>query len=132
MTIAYVESSGLAKLAMTEPGTEALRSVLMNPDIARVTSALTYVEVQRAAWRAGDDALAKARTALLSFNSIPVDQAVLERAARLAPPELRSLDAIHIATALAIDASDLVFFSYDPRTLAAAALHGLTVSSPGA
>jgi uncharacterized protein len=51
-------------------------------------------------------------------------------ACHLAPPTLRSLDAIHIATALAVGRDDVVFYSYDQRALDAARAAGLTVASP--
>ena len=74
----------------------------------------------------------KRRAAFLRFETVPVDRGILDRAAALEPAALRSLDAVHVATALAISSSDLVFFSYDHRTIEAAQLYGLTVSSPGA
>ena len=130
--IAYVESSALTKLALDEPEGPDLRSALRSSQV-QVTSELTLLEMSRAVRRnTGDAGVAKARAAFLRFETVPIDRGILDRAAALEPVALRSLDAIHVATALAINSSDLVFFSYDQRTLAAAALHGLTVESPGA
>jgi predicted nucleic acid-binding protein len=69
---------------------------------------------------------------MLRLEMMPVDRPVIERAARLEPLELRSLDAIHVATALALESPDLVFYSYDSRTIGAAQANGITVASPGA
>jgi predicted nucleic acid-binding protein len=59
-----------------------------------------------------------------------VDHDVLERAARLAPAELRTLDAIHIASALSLGADLLAFVSYDDRQRAAARKVGLPLVRP--
>jgi predicted nucleic acid-binding protein len=60
-----------------------------------------------------------------------VDDAVLAVAAVLTPPSLRSLDAIHLATALRLGDDLGVFLAYDERLLRAAAAHGLPVAGPG-
>ena len=132
MRAAYVESSALVKLATNEAESEELRAMLVLDDLL-VTSHLTAVEVVRAGARAdGDAGRALARAALTRFSTIPVDHGVLDSAARLVPDSLRSLDAIHVATALAVDDGDLVFYSYDRRTLEAARANGLRTASPGA
>jgi predicted nucleic acid-binding protein len=61
---------------------------------------------------------------------IEVDRDVLDRGGTLTPPDLRSLDAIHLAAALSLedDLGELV--SYDTRLTAAAQAHGISVSSP--
>lgn len=59
-----------------------------------------------------------------------MDRRLYAAAATLAPPELRSLDALHVAAALALG-SDLVdFITYDSRMTTAARSHGLPVASP--
>ncbi|MSO78471.1 MAG: PIN domain-containing protein [Acidimicrobiia bacterium] len=131
VTTAYVESSALVKLVVDEPESSALRSALEHA--TRTTSELAITEVVRGARRRhGDTGSARARAAILSFELMSVDRPVLDAAARLDPPNLRSLDAIHVATALTLGSADVVFFSYDRRTIEAAEAHGLTVSSPGA
>ncbi len=79
----------------------------------------------------GDRGRARARARLLALELVPVDRPILDRAAELDPVSLRSLDAIHVATALALESRELVFYAYDHRTLDAAAANGLTVASPG-
>ena len=131
MTAAYVESSALVKIAINEPDGPSLRQALREHD-AVVTSELAVVEVGRAARRDdGDAGLVRARAALLGLAPVAIDRPILDRAAMLEPPALRSLDAVHVATALALEERDVVFYSYDRRTLDAAEANGLTVASPG-
>jgi uncharacterized protein len=66
--------------------------------------------------------------ALYLLDITPV---ILDAAAALDPPSLRSLDAIHVATALSIGEPRLDVITYDTRCADAARAHGLTVVSPG-
>jgi predicted nucleic acid-binding protein len=129
VTLAYVESSALVKLAVAEPETRRLRDALAaHPRL--VASELTGIEATRAAWRRdGDPGATRARTALLNVFLLPIDRTVVDAATRLEPPTLRSLDAIHVATALVLQ-EDVVFYSYDTRTLDAALSAGLVTASP--
>ena len=129
---AYVESSALVKAFLNEPESDAFRAAV-SAHRGASSSELAVVEVSRAVARVEDDeGLARARVTFLSFTLLPIERTILDRAARLSPSELRSLDAIHVATALEIGDPDLVFYSYDERTVAAARSAGLIVSSPGA
>lgn len=131
MTCAYVESSAAAKLVLDEEETSALRDVLARAS-DRVASELVVTEVSRAAARVdGDRGRARARGRLLALELVPIDRPILDRAAGLDPVSLRSLDAIHVATALALEVAELVFYAYDRRTVEAAEANGLTVASPG-
>jgi hypothetical protein len=120
----------LVKLAVAEPETPVLKDALGTHDRI-VSSDLGAIEATRAAWRHdGDSGAARARAALLTMSMIPIDRPIVDVACRLFPPTLRSLDAIHIATALGLIADDVVFYSYDLRALDAARTAGLTVASP--
>jgi len=88
--------------------------------------------MRTAARQAGDVGRARARSVLLGLTTVPVDRQIVDAAAALGPDSLRSLDAIHVATALAVDDGDLVFYSYDRRALEAARANGLRTASPGA
>jgi predicted nucleic acid-binding protein len=93
------------------------------------TSELAVVEVERAARiRAGADAVVDARRVLGMFDLIAPTHDILQRAARIAGFERRSLDAIHLASALAVDASVLV--AYDARLRAAAEAAGIDTTAP--
>jgi uncharacterized protein len=130
VSAAYVESSAMAKLVIDEQQSAPLRTALRGHD-RWVASDLTVVEVTRAAVRTrGDEGRVQARAALLPVGTVPIDRGIVTLASRLEPPALRSLDAIHIATALTLEPDGIVFYSYDARTIDAARAAGLTVVSP--
>lgn len=125
----YLDTSAFVKLVISEPESHALRAEMATGD-ALVSSALLLVEGRRAAWRYGTVALVRARAALSTVTLLPVDDATLETAADLEPPELRSLDALHLAAALSL-AGDLGrVYCYDTRLAAAATTLGLDVRQP--
>ncbi len=130
MTVAYLESSALVKLVVLEPESDALHDVIATHE-QLVTSELAVVELGRAARRArGKRGVDRAGEILGALHLAPIDRAVLARARGLAPLTLRSLDAIHVATAIELDIDDLVFVAYDARCLDAAESVGLAVTSP--
>lgn len=115
-----------------EKETAALLSALrLYPE--RVSSALARVEVSRALrrWRATAADLRRAAEVLLRVALIRIDEQILERAAELEQPDLRSLDAIHIATALAVQDDLAAIVTYDSCLAAAARALRLEVISPG-
>lgn len=128
---AYLDASALVKLVLRERETGALRRHVAHAK-RRASSAIAVVEVTRAA-KAGDPhpaTLTEARRVLEETDLVTPDRALLEHAAELASRRIRSLAAIHLATALAVEPDE--FVAYDERLLAAAAEAGLTVVSPGA
>lgn len=130
MTV-YLDSSALVKLVVAEPESEALRRFLRTrPE--RITSALARVEVLRAIRAQGEPALKRALRVLARVRLLRIDDGVLEAAAGLDPRVLRSLDAIHIASAreLGSDLESLV--TYDRRMAEATILLGMPVRAPGA
>lgn len=96
---------------------------------ARVSSALAQVEVTRSARPYGPEAQVAAANVLARMTLRPVDDAVIASAMSIDPERLRSLDAIHLATALSLEDLDL-FISYDQRLNEAASAAGLNVRSP--
>lgn len=62
---------------------------------------------------------------------LDITQAILDEAAMADPALLRSLDAIHLATALSIGDAQLEVITYDQRFADAARANGLTVVQPG-
>lgn len=127
----YLDASAIVKLVAPEPETRALVETLRSrPEV--VSSALSQAEVVRAVRRAraGRDRLRRAEAICSRIALVPIDQGVLRRAAHLAPPELRTLDAIQLATALQL-AEDLEgLVTYDARLAGAATAAGLTVLAP--
>jgi len=117
------------KLVIEEEESAALRSRLTLYD-ARITSELSVVELTRAVAGARPGSLPLAGAVLRSLALLRIDRPVLDRAARLGPPALRTLDAIHVASALTVGDVDLVFVAYDRRLLDAAREGGLPVASP--
>lgn len=126
----YLDSSALVKLVVTEPESTALRLYLVEHR-ERVSSALAHVEVCRAARRKGasEAALRRAEQVLARIGLVAIDEPLLRDAAALSPTGLRSLDAVHLATALSLDSLDAVV-TYDRRFDAAASEAGLAVESP--
>lgn len=131
MSLLYLDSSALVKLIAPEPETEALLG-MFDSSAEGATSALATVEVMRAVRRArlGARALERARSVLASVARVAVDAPILESAAALAPRRLRSLDAVHLATALALREELSWLVSYDRRLSEAAELAGLPAIAP--
>lgn len=130
----YLDSAALVKLCHDESSTAELVNWLNERHgQALVTSALAEVEVPRALARYAPDAVASAPAQLARTYRIEIDQTVRATAAAFPEPDLRSLDAIHLATAQIVrDPSDeLTFVTYDRRLLAAAQAQGLVTASPG-
>jgi len=115
-----------------EAESEALRRHLRrHPSDERVTSALSQVEVVRAVQSGGASAVAKARRQLARLHQIHLDAALLDAAASIAPGTvLRSLDAIHLASAHLVIADLRTVVTYDQRMAAAATALGIEVDTP--
>lgn len=126
----YLDSSAIVKLAVSEPESMALREYLTG-HVDRASSALARVEVFRALRRTRDSrtTLRRAARVLERIALVAVDAPILHDAAALEPSELRSLDAVHLATALSLDGLDAVV-TYDRRLGAAASAVGLEVVFP--
>ena len=129
----YLDSSAIVKLVVEEPETGALIAALDRwPD--RVSAALARVEVHRALRRHGrpKSVHAKADAVLDSLVLIRLDDGLLSQAASFSKPDMRSLDAIHLAAALSIGDDPDALITYDVRLARAAAAEGLNVLHPGA
>lgn len=130
-SIAYLDSSAYVKLVLGEPESTALREELAGWH-ARVSSRLLIVESLRACSRYGLAFAARAHSGLADVALLPMDDELLHAAAHLQLPGLRTLDAIHLASALSIRNRLGVVFCYDARLADAAAAAGLVVARPGA
>jgi uncharacterized protein len=127
----YLDASALVKLVVAELETPALLALLKEyPD--RISSALSVVELHRALRRAAAPAAEHRRaTEVLSRVALlRTDDDTLKRSAELAPGDLRSLDAIHLATALSVGDDLAGLVAYDLRLGAAAARLKLPVLAP--
>ena len=99
----YVDSSALVKLVLPEAESTALLT-LLGDQVEPISSALATVEVMRAARRASRDSEVHTRAAVVmaALHLVRVDDEILAGAANIEPETLRSLDAIHLASALSL------------------------------
>jgi predicted nucleic acid-binding protein len=126
----YLDSSAIVKLAVLEAESQALRRFLRRKR-SLVTSALARTEVARALLPFGTVALARGEDALNRLDVVRVSDRVLRAAGAMLPRELRSLDAIHLATAAALGNDLAQLCTYDGRMASAAAGLGMKVVAPG-
>jgi hypothetical protein len=97
-----------------------------------MSSALALTELPRALRRAGFGTVVRrrAREVLARIALVDVDRRILAVAAALEPADLRTLDAIHLATALAVREELDVIVTYDRRLRVAAERAHLEVEAP--
>ncbi|HEY0782086.1 MAG TPA: type II toxin-antitoxin system VapC family toxin [Thermoanaerobaculia bacterium] len=129
--VLYFDSSALVKLIVPEGESAALLALL--PRYKRhVSSALASVEVKRALHRAsaGEASEKRANQVLAGLNLLEIDERVLADAADLEPFSLRTLDALHLASALSLGDQLAAMVVYDVRLAAAAQQRGLPVLAP--
>ncbi len=130
MSAFYLDSSAFVKLVVQETESGAVRTFLADRASRRVSSALLRTESLRAVRDLGPDALAMAREGLRRVDLIGIDDRILDAAGTLEPQVLRTLDAIHLATALAVGDDLEAIVTYDERMIEAARLLGLSTATP--
>jgi len=127
--ILYLDSSAIVKLAVPEQETRSLQRLLRSwPETA--SSVIARIEVTRAARRVGDEAVRRADAALERIALVELDGDVLDRGASLPPAGLRTLDSIHLATALSLGDELGALCAYDARLAEAATAAGIDVLAP--
>jgi predicted nucleic acid-binding protein len=127
----YFDTSALTKLAITEDESEALESWLTDrPGVPHLSSDIVLVELPRAVMRRQPTMLLATHRLVTELDTIALTPQLLETAATLQPPALRSLDAIHLATALTARRHLTAFVTYDKRMVHIATDSGLPVVSP--
>lgn len=128
----YLDTAAVVKLVRREPETDALLDWLEKRGTSqRVSSALLDVELPRALRRTEPSLLPEVPAVLERIGRYEIDDLVRQTAAAYPQPELRSLDAIHLATAHAVFGPELEYFvSYDARLLQAAKSISLRTASP--
>ena len=128
----YLDSSALMKLVRMENETVALRDWLgERPEQPVVSSELGRVEVLRVARRVGGRALIEARAVVGDIDLVPLDRTVQDLASDIGDPLLRTLDALHLASAVLLSDELTVFVAYGQRLTSAALAAGLVVATPG-
>ena len=126
--VCYIDSSAIVKLVVREKESAALRRYVRGRSL--VSSALAGVEVTRAIMPYGARTLRTAREVLSCIEIVRINTKVLSRAATMEPTDLRTLDAIHLATASLFGESLHRFVCYDGRLASAAEAGHWTVVSP--
>ena len=112
----------------SEPESGALRHELAGRDL--LSSALLVVEARRAARRYGELASTRTRAALTAITLLPLDDLILDAASELDPAELRSFDALHLATVVSLGEDAGRLYCYDERLASAARDLGIEVAQP--
>ena len=130
MKALYLDASAFVKTVMTEPESDALRTFLAAGPGRRVSSALLRTEAVRAVRHLGPVAVSTVREGLRDVDLVAIDDRILDAAGVLAPGALRTLDAIHVTTALAIGDDLAEIVTYDERMVEAARSLGLPTIAP--
>ena len=131
----YLDTSALVKLVLDEAHSQDLADWLdERTQIRWITSMLADVELPRAIIRTGRlDGLASVPTVLARLDRFEIDDVVRTTAAAYRDPALRTLDAIHLATAsvaASVSALDSIV-TYDSRLAAAASALKMATAAPG-
>jgi uncharacterized protein len=125
----YLDSSALVKLVIRESDSEELRVFVGDREMA--TSQISRVELIRAVARNQPDAVDAAQDLFGDLTIIALSRVITSRAGWVPPPALRSLDALHVASATTMRDSLDALVTYDGRMIEAGRLAGLRVRSPG-
>jgi predicted nucleic acid-binding protein len=131
VSLYYADTSAVIKLLVEESHSQAFAAFYdEHAEAEWVSSALLRIELTRAVTRARPALLPDARDLLLAFSYLAIDDEIVDGAMNEPDRGLRSLEAIHLATARVL-ADDLAgIISYDDRLLKASADAGLTALSP--
>jgi uncharacterized protein len=125
----YLDSSAIVKLAAEEPESAALHRYLRGRR-PLVSSALARADLARALLPLGQAALRRGEEVLARLELIRINDRILASAGTLLPMELRTLDAIHLATAQQLGGDLARVVTYDERMGAAAEAIGWPVAAP--
>lgn len=129
----YLDTAALVKLCRREPETDALADWLDDRErVPRVSSALVEIELPRALLRLDPGLQSAVPEVLATISRYEIDELVRSKAASYPTPQLRSLDAIHLATAQAVFGRQITaFVTYDRRLHDTAEAEGLPATAPG-
>ncbi|HET7016571.1 MAG TPA: type II toxin-antitoxin system VapC family toxin [Streptosporangiaceae bacterium] len=131
MSVYYADTSAVIKLLADESHSVAFAAFYdSHADTEWVSSALLRIELTRAITRVMPALLPEARDLLTAFSYISIDDDIVEGAMNEPDRGLRSLDAIHLATARILGSDLTAIVSYDDRLLKAAEDAGLGIASP--
>ena len=127
----YLDSAAVVKLVHAEPESPALRAWLNErAETDWTSSVLVEIESFRALARYAPEAVTRLHPVLDQIELIDMSPRVRVLAQTVRPVTIRSLDAIHLGTALALRPNLTSFVTYDKRLLDAARATGLPTDSP--
>jgi predicted nucleic acid-binding protein len=127
----YLDSAAIVKLVHAETETQALRDWLdERAETGWTSSVLAEIESSRALARHAPAAVARLHLVLDLIDLVDLDAGIRILAQTVKPATVRSLDAIHLATALRIRSQLTSFITYDKRLADAAQVAGLAVDMP--
>lgn len=127
--LTYLDSSAIVKLVVTEPESEALASYLATRT-PLVSSALARTEVPRALQTNGAEAVERGEAVLETIDLLNISLRVLAVAGRVGRASLRSLAAIHLASAMEFGEALDGIVTYDQLMAQAAIEAGFRVAAP--
>lgn len=126
----YLDTSALVKFVVAEPETPALYTWTRSDDPLLVSSDLARTELMRAVRRTRAELAVRARAVLDAVTLLQLSPAVLDEAGRLEPASIRSLDAVHLASALSLGDDLEGFVTYDARLAEACVVQGVRAIAP--
>ena len=127
----YLDSAAVVKLVHAEPESQALRDWLdERAETGWVSSVLVEIESFRALARHAPAAVARLHPVLDQIELIDLSTRIRILAQAVQPVTVRSLDALHLGTALHARPMLTSFVTYDKRLLDAAVAAGLPASAP--
>jgi predicted nucleic acid-binding protein len=127
----YLDASAAAKLVLAEDDSDAMKDWIETTDAVIVSSDLLRTELLRTIRRHAPAQLSQGRAVLESITLVAVSRSVYENAATLGPPVLRSLDALHLASAIDVGGDELTaIITYDLRMIEAAGSLGIETIAP--
>ncbi|MCW2686429.1 MAG: PilT protein domain protein [Mycobacterium sp.] len=128
----YIDTSAMVKLIAAEPESGQLIEWLnTHADESIASSGIGHIELIRATRRLGEVAAAAGQRLASTIDTLVLTDSIAAVAGTILPPELRTLDAIHLGTALMHRDRLFAFCAYDRRLLDAAASQGLPAVAPG-
>ena len=131
MSLYYADTSAVIKLLVEETYSKAFAAFYdSHADAEWVSSGLLRIELTRAVARAMPALLPDDRDLLTAFSYVAIDDDIVEAAMDEPDRKLRSLDAIHLATARIFGPDLDAFVTYDNQLATAASDAGLMIVAP--